>query len=449
MERKTIESEGTWKTEKFSYWVRFDELHPDKSYIESLAAKNPFYKSIIDFCLPVIFETDPDQYPFDAKMKELPTIYKKEDSFFDKVIRTKGIEKDWLQYFKNLFLVTKGILNNKEWFDRSLSKDPRFSPSREWKKEAVNLIIRIVSLHSVEIRTSTNGDGKWFIDNGCYWPFWIIRHHGKRIASESKTLHETEVHFKKPWSEEKINKSFDWDFYSVCLFQKYGECGYDYLFDSETRIYRIGHYYNGKPIGKPFQVQIAKRYEPLLNSCLKKYGGLIKELLSSVKIDIKDLMPLFYEAVKKYDPSSGAPPVAYFKKQLSYEISNFYDRHSSEAGDRPCDPFCKEGKRERQELPCEYETSSGFCINSTKKRRSKYSLEHSGGSLDDFINPDDGDAGRRIDSFEDLNILDPESTLITKEIVEKVGVRSGFEAMTSAERKRKERKIKEAKKFEN
>ncbi len=186
---------------------------------------------------------------------------------------------------------------------------------------------------------------------------------------------------------DSIEKSFNWDVYSIIAYQKYL---FSELFETDTINLTIQHYYEGKPLlDKPFKFQIAKRYEPLLKVSAKKIkkSGLIEDFdrsLAEAKIAL-------FEAVNKFNPAKG-PPANYFDLYLKeYYPGNLFDNLSTEAGDVPCNDDCKNEKASKKELPCKFETEAGFCRNPKKKRRLTSMVEIPESSYNKLINSEDDD----------------------------------------------------------
>lgn len=165
---------------------------------------------------------------------------------------------------------------------------------------------------------------------------------------------------------------------------------------------------------------------------------IFREMVSKKNADAKqDLLFAILEAVRKAGEIWPEYPKAYIKKVATGKFSDAFDDIST----------VELKKKRMADLRWQHIQSAEEDVKTLfKERISNSEMEHSGGSLDDFINPDDEDAGTRSDSLIDKNILDPESTLINKDILEKAGVKHGYETMTPAERKRKERQIRKAKK---
>lgn len=380
---KVTEKKIEWVRQ--SYWEEFHKTYPDSSGFRLFVASDPTLIKIFNFCsVPSIWD-GVRKFPFDDKIKELESISDNEKKYLREAYwKEKDKRKrEWIEYLSNMFdMVCSTVMLKK-----------KLDSDNVQLKQAYNLdqIFEMVEYSfqnyiSVNERiTSTNSAHIWRI--GTWYPQHIMVVYKKGANVQAMIFH----YFFQP---DNIEASFDWDVYSVRIYLKHQ---FDDLFDSNTRKFTIQHYYEGKPLlDKPFIFQIAKRYAPLLNASAKKMikMGLFEDFDSA----FAEANSAIFEAVKKYDDSRGPFP-NYLNLHLKiYHPGNLFDNLSTEAGDIPCNDFCKNEKASTKELPCIFETEAGFCKNPKKKRKLKSKIEIRESDLDESIDLEGAGSKDRLES---------------------------------------------------
>jgi hypothetical protein len=416
---KETEKKIEWVRE--SYWEEFHKAYPDPSRFRSFIAADLTLTKIFNFCsVPSIWE-GVKKFPFDEKIRELDKITSEEREYLSEAhwrINDKD-KQAWLDYLSNLFDVVCSTV----MFKRKLDSDNE-QQGRRYNQE------QILDIVEASYRDYISVNEKMFLSKTEYiwrinkwFPLFGMQVHFKYDSqTKKKGVFAAINHWESPPAE--IDPVSSWDIYSVVCFQEHH---FDELFDSASRTFTIQHYYKGKPyLSKPFQFQIAKRYEPLLKKVFSQKG------LREKGFDYRDGLPKLFELALKYDSTGGAWPAGYFGQYLQF--NEIFGEYKSEAGDLACKSFCKEKKRYDGKLPCEYETENGFCKDPQKKPRFLSDIETSGGSLDEKIDTEDGESEFRKDRVDD-NALDPEMTLTDKEGGEVPALYSLFDSVLDELRK--------------
>lgn len=341
-EKKT-EKKNEWVHK--SYWEEFHKTYPDLSGFRSFVASDPELVKIFKcYAVPSIWG-DIRKFPFVDKIEELETV---SESYSDYLTEAYWKEKDkqkqdWLEYLGTMFdMVRSTVLLKKK-----LDSDNEKLQSKYDQDQILDIVEwgfrNYISVN--ETITSGNAERMWI--KGMWYPLFTRVVHRKGKDVRAMIYH----YFPDP---NNIKSSFEWDAYWVQAFKKHQ---YDDLFDSPAKTFTIQHYYDGKPLlSDPFKVSIAQKYKPLLLVSAKEMKKILR---GDFEMALQEAKIALFEAIKKYDPKEG-PVANYFKLYLKqYYPGNLFEKLS------------------------------------TEKRKIK--MEHSGGSLDDFIKSDDEDAERRMD----------------------------------------------------
>jgi hypothetical protein len=426
-----------------SKWKEFYEAHPDPSPFTQICSLNTSLLKIFNFChVNNILLTDNQigtdencyihknlkQYPFEEKAKELDTITHQDIDHLNGMRMRSGNESEWFDYLHDLFSVTERTIRIRQIFSKineNKQLHQKLSPS-EINEELESIFCNHLSLDLTLIVIDSNGNKKNIRRIGRYFPVMGIEFHevyNSKTAGKEIGLH---IYFPKDLEGKAIIEKINWDNYSVTSFKTYlnipwieGLCFESKPSDHVT----IQYYQHGKPIlDKPFEFQTVKRYDPLLKAQVKKlnkHKALVKDIVGTKDPNndlYTEVVARLFESMLTYDARNYSNPGSYFKGCLENWGNELYEKHSTEKGDRFCDLFCKKNKENSNELPCQYETQEGYCIDPKKKLKLKSEIEHSGGSLDDeFINPESEGDTRRVDLIEDKVTPNPELVLIPDE----------------------------------
>jgi hypothetical protein len=352
-----------------SYWEEFHKKYPDPTALRSFVAPDSILTKIFNFSsVPTIWNIR--DYRFDEKLKELQTVSEADREHLEEIYwtETDKQKQDWLEYLNNTFGVTSSTVMFKQKLDAD-NKALRHPYAQGQILEMVeNEFQDYISVN--DVLTSTERQSERFWRNGRWYPLFTRVAHKKGSSLQVSVYH----YYDTP---SDIKSSFERDAFTVKAYRKYQ---FDNLFDSHAFTFTVQHYYDGQPLLKePLELQMAKRYAGLLQMSAKEIAKRLRydseEALHEAKIAL-------IEACKKYDSGRG-PVVNFFNLYLKkYYPGKVFDEHSTIAGTRFCNFFCKGSKEEKGELPCEYETTAGVCRDLDKQRVLRSNLEHSGGSLD-------------------------------------------------------------------
>ncbi|MFH1976914.1 MAG: hypothetical protein ABIJ52_15430 [Pseudomonadota bacterium] len=305
---------------------------------------------IFNFCsVPSIWDGI-RKFPFDDKKRELKPIGETEEDYLREAYwKEKDNQKqDWLEYLSNMFDMVRSTVMLKEKLDSDNEK-----LQSVYNQDQILEMVEVAFRDYISVNdTIAFGNAERIWRMGVWYPRFtrVVHKKGKDVSAM--------IYHYFP-DTNNIESSFEWDAYWVTAYQKHH---FDDLVDSYTCSHTIQHYYNGKPLLKePFKVPIAKRYKPLIMSSIK--GMRERKLDNNFDILFREAQYALLEAIEKYDVHRG--PVA---NHLNLHLKKYL----------PGDLF---------------------------EKLSAEKVEHSGGSLDDFMKRDDEDAGRRIDflSKEDLD----------------------------------------------
>lgn len=431
---------------RIPYWQGFHAKYPDATRLQSIVENDPILTKIFNFCsIPSIFE-DFKTFPFDEKRKEMQQISGEDIAHLADRRMRGGEDVEMLDYLSNLFDVVYRTVELKKLLDDHNTED---WPQEEILAVLEDLFVRFIAIDETVVIEEDDGSKTLRRRIGKYYPVMTLvlnEHYDK--TSTGKKIHLA-IHLGYPIDKNPDSEHLAWDIYSIMSFQQYRDIpGVSELtFDSRPADkVTIQYYYHNEPLfEKPFNFQTAKRYISLV----KAAAGSVKDeqLMTDAGIlphdKLVEAQARFFELMLKYDPDKGRPG-SFFKSYMDHFAHELYKKHSSQAGNIPCDPLCREEKELAGEWPCEHESSSGYCLDPKMKRRSRGRAERSGGRFDDPIS-DDGD-----DTFKDLlpagedmpiegriilkQIFETEQAL--KEILDKQRRR---EALTATERKRLQR----------
>lgn len=406
---------------RINYWQEFYKTHPDPSPLRSLVAPHPSLAKIFNFCsVPSIWENT-RQYPFDDKIAELKTISEKDRQYLSDKHMEHGSNQEWFDYLNNLLQVVTATVRLKEKLDSDNVKIGGKYSQDEIIKIVESEFRRAISVNETLVFKEKNGIQKTVMATGRFWPvrFRIFIEISNRNLGTTKKIYQE--HYECLPTDTQIDHDLgDLDRFSVVSFQKHGkdfhnicwggfhpgldESKYRKPIESEQHIVEL--YYKGKRLTKPFVFPIRKRYRPLLKKIVKRRCELLHEAEDKL-----------LEKALRYDDKRGVLPSGYFKSALKYFLSELYESGSTLNSNVPCDEVCKKQKDYENQLPCKYETSSGYCTDPKRSRRLRDEIEFSGGSLDAFI--DEDQTTYRVETIE-AEAVDTEKETLKAQIVNRL-----------------------------
>jgi len=363
-------------------------------FVNKVVKPDPVLRKLHQFTFNPPIEDDFSAYPINQKSKQLDEITEEDwDYFFDKFYLSSGSEKDCFRFFRFRLQVANGIL-------KYFKKFPEY-------KIPLELVFDHVSWNTLTEFTDDAGRRKIDISMGKYWPIlWLTF-----LIIPDQSLFECHVHWllRSP-DKELENEENQWDKETLRLYQIVNDdcaeilTGYNLQEGKDPGLrFRLYYWCEGSKLKLSkrsfFEFPITHRYEPLIRekaTYLKKQYELLDsgirydEAKEKGEIYHKNLTNEAIWQVKKEmlglakgykDVPEYPNPPGYFKSMVQYIGSEFYEKQSSEAGNRPCDPDCKKQRDYEDQLPCPYEDSLGFCTDPTKKRKLMFRLEQSGGII--------------------------------------------------------------------
>ena len=424
MEKKIVERK--------SYWENFNNKYPDASGFRSFVASDPSLIKIFNFCLDPPF-WNIKKFPINEKIKELETITDNEQKYLGESywgIADKD-KQEWLGYLINLFDIVRLTVIHKQRLDLDNEQSGFIYTQDQVLDRLETLLWKYLSVDETITFIDKDGEVETRRAIGKYFPaMFLFLNEKYDKTTKGKTIN-LDIHLRSIAGQDMVKEKIALDICSVISMQKLRNVPgiSEICFDSNPSDHAtIQYYYKGKPLlERPFEFQAGKRYEPILkkgvndvinDDDLLHAMGLLEltkgkdasNPLSKWDFLFTEARERLLKAILSYNRESGIPG-SYFKACFTHFKSELFEKYSSEAGDVPCNPFCRSNKSFLMELPCQYETETGYCIDPKQKRRLKENIDRSGGGLDDFISQE----GNEDERFIDENAVDAEAELIKRD----------------------------------
>jgi len=383
-----------------------------KSFLDEVVGRDPLLNKIWSFIsIPPV---DISNYPLEIKLKEIQDITQEDD--FNDALKAMPLVVDHLikQFSKSKY---KNCYNYIEYLFTPLffSILDKIGENPEHSRSITEVYLQKAACYWIEYPETMQ---KNISVKVCDFFMPLFREFNIQVTNKQTGKYTEELcleyYERKPDPEEFYNY---WNVYWVNRTKSIGEkdlIGTEIYKESINKDFRISLMYEGKKLsfklGKYFNVQLLKRYSPLIEKIIKKafvnYGWIYKDdSTKGVKWEFENqLINQLWDLAHSYENKLEHPrPEGYFKEKLKYfGRDKLYKSSevSTIAANVPCDEDCRKHKYYENELlengSCKFEDSRGFCKDPKRKRVIRDKFESSGPSLDAFIKNKDGDTVRRV-----------------------------------------------------
>ena len=400
-----------------------------KSFLNEVVSKDPLLKKIW-----VFISTPPinaPNYPLEKKLKEIQNITQKDD-LHDAVKAIPLVVDKLIQQFSNTKY--KDCYNYIEYLFTPLffSILDKIGENPEHPRSINEIYLQKAACYWIEYPETKQENISVKV---CDFFMPLYREFNFQVTNKQTGEYTEELcleyYKRKPDPEEFYNY---WNVYWVNRTKSIGEkdlIGIEIYKESINKDFIISLMYEGKKLsfksGEYFNVQLLKRYSPLIEKIIEKafdkYGWIYKDdpikgakkddPIKGVKWEFENqLINKLWDLAHSYEDKLEYPrPEGYFKEKLKhFGRDKLYKSSevSTTAANVPCDKDCRKQKFYENELlkngSCKLEDSRGFCKDPKRGRVIRTKFESSGGSLDTFINDDDGDDIHRHELFEGSTI---------------------------------------------
>lgn len=452
-----------------SYWEEFFRTHPDPTELRSLVSSDPSLIKIFNFSSDPCIWAGLRQYPFKEKAEELKNISKEDLECLDKKRFQEENNLEWLDYLGKLFDMVSSTVRLKKALDEWNEKNGKISSDDQILKKIEKVFKKAISVDQIIVYKEENGVKVTVQRHGRFFPIRLVKVVLRENEANGSREWEGQEHFSHPPTEVEIRKSLSgWDRFSGSNIGKYGGGVSGVCFGwTQGANYKINLYYKGILLGS-FDFPIAQRYRPLLEKKVRevrqKSEAIWKdENFLGTKEELHHIaVEKLFEKARRYDESRPVDPKGYFAGSFEHFSDEILEDISTEAIDIKCDEICMGQKELEGNIPCEYETLMGYCADPKKRKVVKPDLSPSTERFDQSNFGPESDEEQKVNLFlatynkdgdiyseekqfvdhitlEEIYESDPELARIMKK-------ESDGNALSSNERKFKERAIKKLKK---